>query len=303
MTPGQDATFTIDAFISRYNSDLANDLGNMVNRITKLIGRNFDYVLPDPGETQPEDADLAQHVAGLEEKVREELDQMRVNYAINHVFDVLREINRYLEETAPWKLMKTDKERAGAVLYNAAEALRLSAVHLYPVMPAKIAQLLEVMGTSAKARFSEDGWFDWGHNKPGVILGKTNGLFPRIEVLETPEEGPVKLDLKDEINFDDFMKLDIRVAKILKAEKHSNADKLLKLQVDLGAEQRQVIAGIAEHYAPEDLVGKSVSIVANLKSVKIRGELSQGMILAADDGTTVSPLIPLKDVEPGSKIR
>lgn len=303
MTPGQDASFTMENFISRYNSDLANDLGNMVNRITKLIGRNFDYELPDPGETMPVDSDLVQHVAALREKVNDELDQMKVNYAITHVFEVLREINRYMEETAPWKLMKTDKERAGAVLYNAAEALRLSAVHLHPVMPEKIAQLLQVMGTSVESRFSEADWFEWGFIKPGTKLGKTDGLFPRIEIKATPEEAPVKLDLKDEISFDEFMKLDIRVAKIVKAEKHPNADKLLKLQVDLGAEQRQVIAGIAEHYAPEDLLGKSVSIVANLKPAKIRGEVSQGMILAADDGKTVSPLIPLKDVDPGSRVR
>ncbi len=303
MTPGQDASFTFDGFIGRYNSDLANDLGNLVNRITKLIGRNFDYLLPDPGSLEPVDADLAQHVAGLSQKVRDELDQMRVNYAIAHVFDVLREINRYLEDNAPWKLLKTDKTRAGAVLYNAAEALRLSAVHLYPVMPDKISRLLEIMGTSAKTRLTEAGWFDWGHVKPGTKLGKTDGLFPRIEVKESPVEEPAKLDLKPEVTFDDFMKMDLRVAKIIKAEKHPNADKLLKLQVDLGAEQRQVIAGIAEHYAPEDLVGKSVSIITNLKPAKIRGELSQGMILAADDGTTVSPLIPLKNVEPGSKVR
>lgn len=303
MTPGQDASFTMDAFVTRYNSDLANDLGNMVNRITKLLGRNFDFILPEPGETQPEDSDLAQHVSALKGKVSDELDQMRVNYAITHVFEVLREINRYLEETAPWKLMKNDKARAGAVLYNAAEALRLSAVHLYPVMPDKIAQLLEVMGTSAQARLNEKGWFEWGHNKPGTKLGKTDGLFPRIELREAPEEETEKLDLKDEVTFDEFMKMDIRVAKIIKAEKHPNADKLLKLQVDLGAEQRQVIAGIAEHYVPEDLVGRSVAIMANLKPAKIRGELSQGMILAADDGETVSPLIPLKDVDPGSKVR
>ena len=303
MTPGQDASFTLDGFISRYNSDLANDLGNLVNRITKLIGRNFDYILPNPGETEPIDADLVQHVAGLPEKVRDELKQIRVNYAITHVFEVLREINRYLEETAPWKLLKTDKDRAGAVLYNAAEALRLSAVHLHPIMPDKISQLLDVMGTSAEARLSEPGWFDWGHNKPGTKLGKTDGLFPRIEVQKVPDSKAEKLEFKPEVSFDDFMKMDIRVARITRAEKHPNADKLLKLQVDLGAEQRQVIAGIAEHYAPEDLVGRSVSIIANLKPAKIRGELSQGMILAADDGTTVSPLIPLKDVEPGSKVR
>ncbi len=303
MTPGQDANFTLEGFISRYNSDLANDLGNLVNRITKLIGRNFDYFLPGAGETAPEDSDLIQFVATLPEKVSAELEQIRVNYAITHVFDVLREINRYMEDNAPWKLMKTDKARAGTVLYNAAEALRLSAVHLYPVMPEKIAGLLEVMGTTAQARLDDPDWFSWGYMKPGSPLGQTDGLFPRIELKETSEEIPSGLDLKAEISFDDFMKMDIRVVKIIKAEKHPNADKLLKLQVDLGTEQRQVIAGIAEHYQPEDLVGKSVSIIANLKPAKIRGELSQGMILAADDGSTVSPLIPLRDVDAGSKVR
>jgi len=303
MTPGQDANFTLEGFISRYNSDLANDLGNLVNRITKLIGRNFDYVLPGASETAPEDSDLIQFVATLPEKVSAELEQIRVNYAITHVFDVLREINRYMEDNAPWKLMKTDKARAGTVLYNAAEALRLSAVHLYPVMPEKIAGLLEVMGTTAQARLDDPDWFSWGYMKPGSPLGQTDGLFPRIEIKETPEEIPSGLDLKAEISFDDFMKMDIRVVKIIKAEKHPNADKLLKLQVDLGTEQRQVIAGIAEHYKPEDLVGKSVSIIANLKPAKIRGELSQGMILAADDGSNVSPLIPLRDVDAGSKVR
>jgi len=303
MTPGQDANFTLENFIGRYNSDLANDLGNLVNRITKLLGRNFDSILPDPGETSPSDADLIQHISGLQQKVRDELDLLRVNYAIGHVFDLLREINRYLEENAPWKLMKTEKDRAGAVLYNAAEALRLSAVHLYPVMPEKIARLLELMGTSARARFNEDHWFDWGHIKPGTRLGETDGLFPRIEEKEAVKEKFPKLDLKPEITFDDFTKLDIRIVKIIKAEKHPNADKLLKLQVDLGVEKRQIIAGIAEHYAPKDLVGKSVSIIANLKPAKIRGEISQGMILAAEDDSTASLLIPLKDVEAGSKVR
>jgi len=303
MTPGQDASFTLDAFVKRYNADLANDLGNLVNRVTKLIGRNFDHLLPDSGETAAEDADLIQAVSELMQKVSDELDQMRVNYAIRHVFEVLREINRYMEDMAPWKLMKTDKQRAGEVLYNAAEALRLSAVHLYPVMPDKIGALLEVMGTSAKARFSDDGWFDWGHMKAGTRLGETAGLFPRIEIKAETEEEPPGLELKPEITFDDFMKMDIRVGTILKAEKHPNADKLLKLQVDLGAETRQVIAGIAEQFAPEDLLGKTVSIVANLKPAKIRGEISQGMILAAEDEKTISPLIPLNAIEPGSKVR
>jgi len=303
MTPGQDANFTPEVFITRYNSDLANDLGNIVNRITKLIGRNFGYLLPNPGESAPEDSDLVQVIVSLPEKVREELDQMRINYAIGHVFEALRAINRYLEETAPWKLMKTDLERAGTVLYNAAEALRLSAAHLYPVMPDKIRQLLAILGTTPEARYAETEWFEWGHNKPGTKLGRTDGLFPRIEVKDEPVAEVKDLDLKPEISFDEFIRLDIRVVKIIKAEKHPNADKLLLLQVDLGTEKRQVVAGIAEHWKPEDLVGKSVSIVANLKPAKIRGEISQGMIMAAEDETTVSPLIPLKDVEPGSKVR
>jgi methionyl-tRNA synthetase len=303
MTPGQDASFTLDAFIKRYNSDLANDLGNLVNRVTKLIGRNFDYVLPDPGEISPEDADLIQVVSELTQKVSEELDQLRVNFAIIHVFEVLREINRYLEEMAPWKLMKTEKQRGGEVLYNAAEALRLSAVHLYPVMPAKIGAFLEVMGTSAKDRFNEEGWFDWGYVKPGTKVGETDGLFPRIEISPAEETSQATLDLKPEISFEEFMKLDIRVGTIQKAEKHPNADKLLKLQVNLGVESRQVIAGIAEQFTPESLIGKTVTIVVNLKPAKIRGEMSQGMILAAEDDKTISPLIPLNDVEAGSKVR
>ena len=303
MTPGQDANFTPEAFVNRYNSDLANDLGNLVNRITKLIGRNFDYALPLAGESEPQDADLIQVILALPEKVRAELDQLRVNYAITHVFDALREINRYLEETAPWQLLKTDKERAGTVLYTAAEALRLSAAHLYPVMPEKIAKLLELLGTSAQARYQEPGWFEYGHLKAGLKLGKTDGLFPRIEADVEPATGGNELDLKPEISFEDFMRLDIRMARIISAEKHPNADKLLKLQVDLGAEQRQVIAGIAEYYDPQDLVGQTISIVANLKPAKIRGELSQGMIMAAEDEQGVSPLIALKAVKPGSKVR
>lgn len=304
MTPGQDASFTEENFVTRYNSDLANDLGNLVNRVTKLISRHFDDALPEIGESTPEDADLQHHVSQVREKVSEEIEQVRVNYALQHVLDVLRQINRYLEDQAPWKLVKTDKNRAGTVLYNAAEALRLSAVHLYPVMPDKIAALLEVLGSSTQARFTEENWFDWGHVKPGTGIGKTSGLFPRIDLAEeTEDEEQPGLDLKDEISFDDFMKMDIRMATIVQAEKHPNADKLLKLQVDLGPEQRQVIAGIAKHVKPEELIGKTIALLANLKPAKIRGEISQGMILAAEDDSSITPLLSMNPIKAGSKVR
>ncbi len=304
MTPGQDASFTVESFVKRYNSDLANDLGNLVNRITKLISRHFDDKLPEVGEATPEDADLEHHVSQVREKVATELDQLRINYALQHILDVLRQINRYMEDQSPWKSVKTDKQRAGTVLYNAAEALRLSAVHLYPVMPEKIATLLEVLGTSTAARFSEENWFSWGHIQPGTAIGSTAGIFPRIEV-EADDSQPESADmkLKAEISFDEFQKMDIRMGTVIKAEKHPNADKLLKLLVDLGVEQRQVVAGIAEWIQPEELLGRSIAILANLKPAKIRGEISRGMILAAEDDKVVSPLIGLKDTEDGSKVR
>ncbi|PJA54855.1 MAG: methionine--tRNA ligase subunit beta, partial [Candidatus Marinimicrobia bacterium CG_4_9_14_3_um_filter_48_9] len=200
--------------------------------------------------------------------------------------------------------------RAGAILYTCGEALRLAASALHPVMPGKIEALFRIFGIPESAFPNDLHWFEWGFLKAGDTITPVEGLFPRIEVdiLKKPDTAVVtpehQIDpIKPEIGFEEFEKLDLRVVKILAAEKHPNADRLLKLQVDLGSEKRQVIAGIADHFKPEDLVGKLITIIANLKPAKIRGEISQGMILAADDGVTVAPLSPTKIVAPGSKIR
>jgi len=303
MTPGQDASFTEENFIQRYNSDLANDLGNLVNRVTKLVGRHFENNWPVVGEQTPEDADLMHHAIQVHALVAAEIDKLRINYALQHVLEVLRQINRYLEDQAPWKVVKTDKGRAGTILYNAAEALRLSAGHLYPVMPDKIGALLEILGSSAEARLEDENWFNWGAVSSGTAMGKTSGLFPRIEIRAESEEEVPGLDLKPQITFDEFQKLDIRMGRIIQAEKHPNADKLLKLQVDLGAETRQIIAGIAEWFQPEQLVGETIAILANLKPAKIRGERSQGMLLAAEDERMVAPLRSIAEIAPGSSVR
>lgn len=309
MTPGQDASFTEEIFITRYNSDLANDLGNLVNRITKLIGRFFDGKLPGNPDPTPEDADLTEHALKLKDAVDVEVDALKINSAIERVLEMLREINRYMDGQAPWKTVKTDAVRAGAILYTCAEALRLAASALHPVMPGKIEELFKIFGISETAFPNDPHWFGWGFLKAGDTITPIEGLFPRIDaeaVSEStaPTEPGVTVDpIKPEIGFEDFEKLDLRVVKILSAEKHPNADRLLKLQVDLGSEQRQVIAGIADHFNPDDLVGKFITIIANLKPAKIRGEISQGMILAADDGVAVAPLTPIKSVAAGSKIR
>ena len=304
MTPGQDSSFTLDIFINRYNSDLANDLGNLVNRITKLVGRFFDHKLPLNKQPSAEDEELADKALALNKLNIEAFEKLRVNHAIDNVMSLLREINRYMEAEAPWKIAKQNPERAGAVVYTATETLRLAAGELYAVMPEKISALLEILGTSSKDMLSNPRWYQWNFLADNTVLGETPGLFPRIELeqKQQPAPKPKKAQVPT-VTFEEFQKIDIRVATILKVEKHPNADKLLKLQVSLGDEERQIIAGIAEFYSPDELIGKQVSIIANLKPVKIRGELSQGMILAADDGSNVAPLAPFKEMKPGAKIR
>lgn len=311
MTPGQDASFTEEIFITRYNSDLANDLGNLVNRVTKLVGRFFEGKLPGNADPTPEDADITEKALALKAVVDAEVDELKINIAIERVLEMLRDINRYMDNQAPWKVVKTDPVRAGGILYTTAEALRLAASALHPVMPVKIMELFDIFGIPDDAFPNGDRWFEWGFLKVGAPVKATAGLFPRIdkeaELASTmdkkSESKPKPIKIKPEVAFEDFEKLDLRVVTIVAAEKHPNADRLLKLQVDLGGEQRQIIAGVAEYFAPDELVGKQITIIANLKPAKIRGEVSQGMILAADDDQSIAPLIPIKPVKNGSKVR
>jgi len=305
MTPGQDASFTLDVFIQRYNSDLANDLGNLLNRITRLVGRYFQNQLPAPVDLTAEDEELAQAAVNLKDRVFQEVDSLRVNYAIEAIFEVLRDINRYLEQQAPWKVAKQDLSRAGTILYTAAEALRLVGGHLHPVMPGKIDELFRILGVSEEDLALNSHWFEWGFLKAGTTITRIGALFPRIEKAPPSEEQSTKGESKmeDTITIEEFQKVKLRVGTIVKAKRHPRADRLLLLKVDLGQEERQLVAGIAGHYNPEELVGRQIIVVANLQPAKIRGEESQGMLLAAEGDGKIKLLMPDGPVPNGSPIR
>ncbi len=301
MMLGNDANFTTELFINRYNSELANDFGNLANRIATLIKKNYNAKIPEfitPGDEENNIVEQGKKLAGT---VREYVDDLELNKATDAVINFVRTINKYMEIRAPWKLVKEDKTAAGTVLYTSAEGLRLAANLLHPLMPEKMNVLIKVLPTDSDRNENK---FDWGQLKAGAELEKFPTLFPRINVKkqkqqQKPKQQPKKEDLVD---FEDFMKLKFKTAKVLTAEKIENADKLLKITVDAGSEERQLVAGIAKHYEPGELIGKEVIIVANLKPAKIRGVKSEGMILAASHKKKLAVLTPDREIKPGSKV-
>ncbi|MCP3965041.1 MAG: methionine--tRNA ligase [Lentisphaerae bacterium] len=301
MTLGQDASFTEEAFVNRYNSDLANDLGNLLSRVVKMNLRHRDGLIPQPNAYTKAEKTLMAAVDNAVEEMEKAIVDMRLNQGIDHVMNAVRAGNRYMEQTAPWTLAKKgDNERLDTVLYCAAEALRKVSVLLHPVMPGKMADLRKALGLSGE-KLDNCHIGDLKKNDnilSGLEMNDIDALFLRVKLeeieaikLEPPK--PAKKKQKAEkkvelpegvITIDDFFKTELRTAKILEAEKVKGADKLLKLQIEVGDEQRQLIAGIAEFYSPEDIIGKVVVVVANLKPAKIRGVESQGMLLAAKTG-------------------
>jgi len=288
MVLGHDANFTLESFIKRYNSDLANDFGNLLSRITTLVKKNFAGILPEPGElTQPE-LDIRSSAEDLVELVNDKIRSMNINDAIEEIFQFIRSVNRYMEYQAPWKLVKEDKSSAGRVLYTAAESLRISAMLLSPVMPNRTRDLFHTLNNDSVSP-------KWGGLHPGRELRHHEPLFPRIELKMEKQKPEVKVENPENmIMFEDFKKVDLRTAEIVQAEKVDGADRLLKIQVKMGEDTRQIVAGIAEHYKPDALIGKKVILVANLKPVEIRGVESQGMLLAASDENSLT-LVGLDD--------
>ncbi len=302
MVMGQDASFSEDAFIRRYNSDLANDLGNLLSRVLKLTLRNGG-VVPVPGAPGPEELALNDAVAHAVEAMEQAVPAMRLDQGIGAVLGAVRAGNRYLEQTAPWKLAKSgDTERLNTVLYTAAEALRRFAVLLAPLMPEKMEALAAALGASSRVRIADL------HDDTNVLSGRCvtdlEGLFPRIQMEETtvapaaPAIPAIPL-----VSIDAFRKTSLRVARVLTAEPIPGAKKLLKLSVQSGPDEvRGLVAGIAEHYAPEAIVGKNIVIVANLEPATIRGVESQGMLLAAKVGAQLKLLTVDGDIAPGAEI-
>ncbi|MEO2159838.1 MAG: methionine--tRNA ligase, partial [bacterium] len=246
MVLGQDANFTMASFIKRYNSDLANDFGNLLSRVSNLLKKFFNGKIPMDEDNSPEGMVIKENGIKVVSDVWNHIESMRVSEAIETTLQYIRSVNKYMETMAPWKLAKSDKDAAGKVLFTAAEALRISAVLLAPVMPNRTQIVLETFNAAGSS-------LEWGGLTPGKSLNKHDVLFPRIDVKkqEKPSQSNgKKTETNNVITFDEFQNVELKIAKVLEAEKVDGADKLLKLQVEVGDEKRQLVAGIAKFYKP-----------------------------------------------------
>lgn len=307
---GLDGNFSRQALINRINADLANDLGNLLHRTLTMIGRFNSGVIHAPADKASVDEELVLLCRETVAKYQESMDKLDITTALKTIWILISRTNKYIDETAPWALAKKSDQagRLDTVLYNLAETLRIVAILLLPAMPTTADKIWAQLGIAVKlsdVRLSDDGLF--GGLAVGTKVNKPEQIFPRIDEQEvTDEAAPVaeisKFETLPEISIDDFAKMDLRVVKVLAAEKVLKADKLLKLEVDLGGEVRTIVSGIAKHYRPEELVGQSVLMIVNLKPATIRGIESRGMVLAAS-GDEKLAVVTVPDMPAGSKVK
>ncbi len=313
MPFAQDGHITYDLMIERINSDLANNLGNLVNRTLSMENKYFNGVVANPNEIEDVDADLKSVATNTVKLVDESMDTLHVADAIDHILDLFSRCNKYIDETEPWKLAK-DPEKIGrlaTVLYNLLESVRIGAILLKPYLPETAEKILKSLNTE---KTSEDdltfGLLENGSkitDKPEILFArlKEEEVMAKVEEIQSrikKEVKEAKKEVKGEVTIDDFAKLDLRVGKVLSCEKHPDADKLLILTVDLGeGKPRQIVSGLAASYTPGQMIGKHVVVIANLAKATIRGEESNGMLLAGKENGQIA-VVEVNGLSAGTKI-
>ena len=331
---GQDGNFSYDALVTRYNSDLANGLGNLASRTAALIEKNCGGKIPKPGEHKPQDEALAQETQAAIGEVLESYEKMSFARALEAIWGVIASADKYLTTEQPWALGNSDQEqsRKTTILWTTAELLRVVTVLAHPVLPVSTAKIWTLLGLPGSVAAVELDGLRWGQLVPGKQLGKAQTLFPRvekeeaierIEAMANEERNPAPAAkpaasatpagaaaapqaAPEKIGIEDFAKVEMRVGQIKTAERIVGADKLLKLTVDIGTEIRQICAGIAQYYEPEKLIGRKVAVVVNLAPRKLRGVESYGMVIAATVGPEGRPVLagfPDEDVEIGARLK
>lgn len=307
---GSDGNFSEELLVARLNADLANDLGNLLSRTVAMIERYFGGAVPAPAQDAHPDAELTDLAGGAKAALVRSMDGLQFGPALGVIAEVVKRANKYIDETAPWVLAKDEaqRERLGTVLYNLAESLRICSILYLPFMPRLPERIWSQLGLAGAHSSPVTSWHSagtFGLLQPGTIVRKGESIFPRVDLTQAPAPVPQAppLSLEPEIDISQFARADLRVATVLLAEKVEKADKLLKLRVSLGSEERTVVAGIAASYSPEEMVGRQIVMVANLKPVRIRGIESQGMILAASDEHGLKIIAPGGTVAAGSKVK
>jgi len=330
---GQDGNFSYDALVTRYNSDLANGLGNLASRTAAMLEKSFAGKVPKPGAFRPADNALAKEAQNAIGEVLERYDKYEFARALEAIWSTIAAADKYLTTEKPWALGDSPEEesRKATILWTTAELLRIVTVLAHPVLPESTAKVWRLLGQTAALDATEMDGLRWGQLVPGLSLGKLQALFPRVEKAEaieriesmaneelhpapaaaTPAAGAAAAGAapaaspSEKIGIEDFTKVEMRVGQIKTAERIVGADKLLKLMVDIGSETRQICAGIAQFYEPESLVGRKVVVVVNLAPRKMRGVESNGMIVAASIGPEGRPVLAgfTEDVEVGARLK